>query len=374
MEKKSILDYLDEQAEIKSLLRLNRNKFILSLLNEIGSYLSDDFIVIQEFDLDSNISNFKELFEFFISLCEKKPGKQIALQLISLIILNTENFGIAETTLVKDIMPIILSENFFSQKDDVTKLMNKLINQDLILCFDEKKNIFIKKIKKLFKINIFDILKIMVYFFSDNSKEELINYTLKNLKENYKNIIVTDSIFKPLNSPNLDYIHCLNQLLSLPFTDKDMKIIEYEKTQFLMREPSQDELIAYINEDSSHKSKKSEKKENPKIASENNSIEQNPSNIQQQSLSWETLDYNQLSPITKFLFEEVKKNKDQLEKNNEQQKNSKDELQNIKEELQKVKAQGEKNKREIESLKQDLMNIKIRISVLETELKNPLSF
>ncbi len=360
MEKKSILDYLDEQAEIKSLLRLNRNKFILSLLNEIGSYLSDDFIVIQECDLDSNISNFKELFEFFISLCEKKPGKQIALQLISLIILNTENFGIAETTLIKDIMPIILSENFFSQKDNVTKLMNKLTNQDLILCFDEKKNIFIKKIKKLFKINIFDILKIMVYFFSDNSKEELINYTLKNLKENYKNIIVTDSIFKPLNSPNLDYIHCLNQLLSLPFTDKDMKIIEYEKTQFLMREPSQDELIAYINEDSSHKSKKSEKKENPKIASENNSIEQNPSNIQQQSLSWETLDYNQLSPITKFLFEEVKKNKDQL--------------QNIKEELQKVKAQGEKNKREIESLKQDLMNIKIRISVLEAELKNPLGF
>ena len=200
----------------------------------------------------------------------------------------------------------------------------------------------------------------MVYFFSDNSKEELINYTLKNLKENYKNIIVTDSIFKPLNSPNLDYIHCLNQLLSLPFTDKDMKIIEYEKTQFLMREPSQDELIAYINEDSSHKSKKSEKKENPKIASENNTIEQNPSNIQQQSLSWETLDYNQLSPRTKFLFEEVKKNKDQL--------------QNIKEELQKVKAQGEKNKREIESLKQDLMNIKIRISVLEAELKNPLGF
>ena len=359
MEKKSILDYLDEQAEIKSQLRLNRNKFILSLLNEIGSYLSDDFIVIQEFDLDSNISNFKELFEFFISLCEINPGKQIALQLISLIILNTENFGIAEKTLVKDIMPIILSENFFNQKDNVTKLMNKLTNQDLILCFDEKKNIFIKKIKKLFKINIFDILKIMVYFFSDNSKEELINYTLKNLKENYKNIIVTDSIFKPLNSPNLDYIHCLNQLLSLPFTDKDMKIIEYEKTQFLMREPSQDELIAYINEDSSHKSKKSEKKENPKIASENNSIEQNPSNIQQQSLSWETLDYNQLSPRTKFLFEEVKKNKDQLEKNNE---------------LQKVKDQGEKNKREIESLKQDLMNIKIRISVLEAELKNPLGF
>ena len=374
MEKKSILDYLDEQAEIKSQLRLNRNKFILSLLNEIGSYLSDDFIVIQEFDLDSNISNFKELFEFFISLCEKKPGKQIALQLISLIILNTENFGIAETTLVKDIMPIILSENFFNQKDNVTKLMNKLINQDLILCFDEKKNIFIKKIKKLFKINIFDILKIMVYFFSDNSKEELINYTLKNLKENYKNIIVTDSIFKPLNSPNLDYIHCLNQLLSLPFTDKDMKIIEYKKTQFLMREPTQDELIAYINEDSSHKSKKSEKKENPKIASENNSIEQNPSNIQQQSLSWETLDYNQLSPTEKFLFEEVKKNKDQLEKNNEQRKNEKDELQNIKEELQKVKDQGEKNKREIESLKQDLMNIKIRISVLEAELKNPLGF
>ena len=363
MEKKSILDYLDEQAEIKSLLRLNRNKFILSLLNEIGSYLSDDFIVIQEFDLDSNISNFKELFEFFISLCEKKPGKQIALQLISLIILNTENFGIAETTLVKDIMPIILSENFFNQKDNVTKLMNKLINQDLILCFDEKKNIFIKKIKKLFKINIFDILKIMVYFFSDNSKEELINYTLKNLKENYKNIIVTDSVFKPLNSPNLDYIHCLNQLLSLPFTDKDMKIIEYKKTQFLMREPTQDELIAYINEDSSHKSKKSEKKENPKIASENNTIEQNPSNIQQQSLSWETLDYNQLSPITKFLFEEVKKN-------NEQQKK-------IKEELQKIKDQEEKIKCEIKSLKQDMMNTKIRISFFETELKkikNQLDF
>ena len=117
-----------------------------------------------------------------------------------------------------------------------------------------------------------------------------------------------------------------------------------------------------------------EKKENPKIAPENNSIEQNPSNIQQQSLSWETLDYNQLSPRTKFLFEEVKKNKDQLEKNNEQQKNTKDELPNIKEELQKVKAQVEKNKREIESLKQDLMNIKIRISVLEAELKNPLGF
>ena len=47
----------------------------------------------------------------------------------------------------------------------------------------------------------------------------------------------------------MDYILCLNQLLSLPFTDKDMKIIEYEKTQFLMREPSQDELIAYINEE-----------------------------------------------------------------------------------------------------------------------------
>ena len=119
------------------MLLLKKNRFILSMLNGIGFYLNRDFIAIKEFDLEANISNFKELFDFFISLCEKKLAKNIALRLISLIILNTEEFGIAHETLIKDLMQIILSENFLSKGDNVIKLMNKLTNQNLILCLSK---------------------------------------------------------------------------------------------------------------------------------------------------------------------------------------------------------------------------------------------
>lgn len=67
---------------------------------------------------------------------------------------------------------------------------------------------------KLFGMNIMTLFELMTYFFYDNINEDLLYFTINELKENYPKLIISDSITDLENIKNID-INYLNQLLTL---------------------------------------------------------------------------------------------------------------------------------------------------------------
>lgn len=58
------------------------------------------------------------------------------------------------------------------------------------------------------------LFELMTYFFYDNINEDLLYFTINELKENYPKLIISDSITDLENIKNID-INYLNQLLTL---------------------------------------------------------------------------------------------------------------------------------------------------------------
>ena len=63
-------------------------------------------------------------------------------------------------------------------------------------------------------MNIMTLFELMTYFFYDNINEDLLYFTINELKENYPKLIISDSITDLENIKNID-INYLNQLLTL---------------------------------------------------------------------------------------------------------------------------------------------------------------
>ena len=147
---------------------------------KIGCYLSKEFIKIKDFDMDANLTNFNELFDYFSSLCENLPEKKITLHLVSLIILNTNELSEEYQYLINNVMKIILTDNFLKNKENVNSLMNKLLNEDLKKCLKKDQILFIDLCKQFCGISIIELFELMTYFFSSNSEEDLLNYCLRN--------------------------------------------------------------------------------------------------------------------------------------------------------------------------------------------------
>ena len=83
MKENNILETLEKDIEIKSLMLLKKNKFIINLLNSIIGSFDINFPKLEEFDLEANLQDFNDLFDYLYSLCENKSVKNIALHLIS---------------------------------------------------------------------------------------------------------------------------------------------------------------------------------------------------------------------------------------------------------------------------------------------------
>lgn len=333
----SIFKTLNDKADKASLLLFHKNSYIMNLLNQIGSYLNKDFIKIKDFDMDANLSIYNELFDYYSSLCEEEPEKKIALHLISLILLNTDEINNNYQCLINTIMTIILTKNFLKNKKNVSDLMSQLLNQDLKLCLTKEQNTYIDLYKKLCRINIMELFELMAYFFSDNSKEELLNYSIRIFIIKCPKLIIDDSTYNSLNLKYNVFMDCLNQLLSLLFPDVDMKILEFLNNKFIIRNPSIDELTKYIKKDSSKITKKE-----PKMQEKSELLHSQTLYDQDQSeISWKNLNIYKKSPLERFLLKELKKINSELKKTNSK----------------------------LEKLKQEMMNTKIRTSLLETDLK-----
>ena len=80
--------------------------------------MSKHFVIIREFNLDVNLTNFNELFDYFCSLCDKKPEKKVSLHLISYIILQTKDLNEYYQNLINDIIEIVLTDNYLNNKDN----------------------------------------------------------------------------------------------------------------------------------------------------------------------------------------------------------------------------------------------------------------
>lgn len=335
--KNEILKAIEEKADKESQLRLQRNTIIMDILNRIGRYLSKDFIQIKEFDIDANFDNFCELFEYFVNLCDHNPEKRISVHLISIILLTIEELDQKYQNLINNIMKIVLSDNFLDDEKEMFNLMNQIIENDLKLCMNKEKYTYINNCLKLFGMNIINLLDTMIFIFPEDNNEQLLINTIKNLRERFPKLIISNSVDDSLKIKNADYINCLNQLLDIFFSDdddEDLKTIVFEKNKFFMRNPTNDELMKHFNEDSpQRKEKKPKNHGNGQDTSKQIHNGNNAPKIQT-TLSLESLDYNQLNPVELLLLNELLKTNEQIEK-----------------------------------LKNDNMNSKIRIGILESDLK-----
>ena len=51
----SILEIIEQRAEADAKVLLSKNKFILNILNSIGSFLDKNFDKIKEFNIEANV-------------------------------------------------------------------------------------------------------------------------------------------------------------------------------------------------------------------------------------------------------------------------------------------------------------------------------
>ena len=76
----------------------------------------------------------------------------------------------------------------------------------------------------------------------------MLYFTFKMILENYKNIIISEDIFKSAEVNGSINLNDLNQLLLLNFKD-EQNIIFFEQSKFQIKVPNEDELYAYIKGD-----------------------------------------------------------------------------------------------------------------------------
>ena len=331
MQKENLdLKLIDQEIEKENELLLKKNTFILKVLNKIGYSLSKNFVKISHFNLDVNLTDFNELFDYFYSLCEKNPEKDMCLHLISYVILQTKDLNENYQNLINDIMEVVLIDNYLNNQDNRFKLLDKLIENDLKLCLSKEQNSFIMNYSKLFGLNIIILFEIMTYFFSDNMNKDLLCFTIKDLKKNYPELIISDSI-TDLEHIDINY---LNQLLSLKFSNNS-NILIFENSKFIIRKPTSNELLNYFNEDFEDKKQTKPKNVKSKKLKKQIKEENKDSNTQvNREISLQNIDYNKLTVIEKYLINELNKIKE-----------------------------------EIETLKNEMKNSKMRIGMLETDLK-----
>ena len=331
MQKENLdLKLIDQEIEKENELLLKKNTFILKVLNKIGYSLSKNFVKISHFNLDVNLTDFNELFDYFYSLCEKNPEKDMCLHLISYVILQTKDLNENYQNLINDIMEVVLIDNYLNNQDNRFKLLDKLIENDLKLCLSKEQNSFIMNYSKLFGLNIIILFEIMTYFFSDNMNKDLLCFTIKDLKKNYPELIISDSI-TDLEHIDINY---LNQLLSLKFSNNS-NILIFENSKFIIRKPTSNELLNYFNEDFEDKKQTKPKNVKSKKLKKQIKEENKDSNTQvNREISLQNIDYNKLTVIEKYLINELNKIKE-----------------------------------EIETLKNEMKSSKMRIGMLETDLK-----
>ena len=406
----SILEIIEQRAEADAKVLLSKNKFILNILNSIGSFLDKNFDKIKEFNIEANVEVLQIFHEYFFDKCKNSEEMWTSLDIIFSLIRKYEYLDENKENLITELMTIF-SEKKFTNNEKVS-FMEKLLKNNLKLCLKKEQYEFLTGYNQLFLLELSEFLDILFFIISDDNDQHLTKRVLEVLRKNFQNVIIPESLIETLNFEPGNSCKYLNQLIRLNLEVDEQHVLFFENSLFKLRRSSIDECLEYINESSKKKTSKSKKakKKNKKEEQKNKEGEEknkkevskneedNAKNIpinnkasqditNDQIFNDLNIDINNIvDPIQKYLLSKIEKlnhkleelnqvkselaeTKDKLSIINEESAAAKKESEEAKKESAAAKKESAETKTELEKVKKANMSMQVKISNLELDLK-----
>ena len=403
----SILEIIEQRAEADAKVLLSKNKFILNILNSIGSFLDKNFDKIKEFNIEANVEVLQTFHEYFFDKCKNSEEMWTSLDIIFSLIRKYEYLDENKENLITELMSIFSEKKF--TKNEKVSFMEKLLKNNLKLCLKKEQYEFLTGYNQLFLLELSEFLDILFFIISDDNDQHLTKRVLEVLRKNFQNVIIPESLIETLNFEPGNSCKYLNQLIRLNLEVDEQHVLFFENSLFKLRRSSIDECLEYINDSSkkktskSKKAKKKNKKEeqknkegeeknkkevskneedNAKNISINNKASQDITN--DQIFNDLNIDINNIvDPIQKYLLSNIEKLNKELNQVKSELTETKDKLSIINEELAAAKKESEaakkksaaakkesaETKTELEKVKKANMSMQVKISNLELDLK-----
>ena len=396
----SILEIIEQRAEADAKVLLSKNKFILNILNSIGSFLDKNFDKIKEFNIEANVEVLQTFHEYFFDKCKNSEEMWTSLDIIFSLIIKYEYLDENKENLITELMTIF-SEKKFTNNEKVS-FMEKLLKNNLKLCLKKEQYEFLTGYNQLFLLELSEFLDILFFIISDDNDQHLTKLVLEVLRKNFQNVIIPESLIETLNFEPGNSCKYLNQLIRLNLEVDEQHVLFFENSLFKLRRSSIDECLEYINDGSKKKTSKSKKakKKNKKEEQKNKEGEEknkkevskneedNAKNIpinnkasqditNDQIFNDLNIDINNIvDPIQKYLLSNIEKLNQELNQVKSELAETKDKLSIIneesaaaKKESADAKKESEETKTELEKLKKANMSMQVKISNLELDLK-----
>ena len=396
----SILEIIEQRAEADAKVLLSKNKFILNILNSIGSFLDKNFDKIKEFNIEANVEVLQTFHEYFFDKCKNSEEMLTSLDIIFSLIIKYEYLDENKENLITELMTIF-SEKKFTNNEKVS-FMEKLLKNNLKLCLKKEQYEFLTGYNQLFLLELSEFLDILFFIISDDNDQHLTKRVLEVLRKNFQNVIIPESLIETLNFEPGNSCKYLNQLIRLNLEVDEQYVLFFENSLFKLRRSSIDECLEYINDSSKKKTSKSKKakKKNKKEEQKNKEGEEknkkevskneedNAKNIpinnkasqditNDQIFNDLNIDINNIvDPIQKYLLSNIEKLNQELNQVKSELAETKDKLSIIneesadaKKESAAAKKESEETKTELEKVKKANMSMQVKISNLELDLK-----
>ena len=399
----SILEIIEQRAEADAKVLLSKNKFILNILNSIGSFLDKNFDKIKEFNIEANVEVLQTFHEYFFDKCKNSEEMWTSLDIIFSLIIKYEYLDENKENLITELMSIFSEKKF--TKNEKVSFMEKLLKNNLKLCLKKEQYEFLTGYNQLFLLELSEFLDILFFIISDDNDQHLTKRVLEVLRKNFQNVIIPESLIETLNFEPGNSCKYLNQLIRLNLEVDEQHVLFFENSLFKLRRSSIDECLEYINDSSKKKTSKSKKakKKNKKEEQKNKEGEEknkkevakneedNAKNIpinnkasqditNDQIFNDLNIDINNIvDPIQKYLLSKIEKLNHKLEELNQVKSElaeTKDKLSIIneesaaaKKESAAAKKESAETKTELEKVKKANMSMQVKISNLELDLK-----
>ena len=304
----SILDSLDINAEKESLALMNKNDFVLKIINKIGTALDKKYKEIKEFDFEANIEDFFKLFDYFYSLCDEKEkslDKHVALYFISTMITQNSNIDDNCKNIINKVMEIIVQNDYLKDKKKRDNLMIDLINGFKPL-LSEELNKYMQNYRKLFGFDIATLFELLIHFLTnvDTGNEDILYFAFKALTKRYKKLVISSAILDSKEVKASISIGSLNELLQLKLKN-EQKIIVFENSHFLIRDLNIKELDDFIKGDFLQKIKNYKYGNLGKDDDSDTDEDKIKDSPKSEEIPFENVDIDSLEPSYKSIYRKV---------------------------------------------------------------------
>ena len=241
----SILEIIEQRAEADAKVLISKNKFILNILNSIGSFLDKSFDKIKEFNIEANVEVLQTFHEYFFDKCKKSKEMWTSLDIIFSLIRKYEYLDENKENLITELMTIF-SEKKFTNNEKVS-FMEKLLKNNLKLCLKKEQYEFLTGYNQLFLLELSEFLDILFFIISDDNDQHLTKLVLEVLRKNFQNVIIPESLIETLNFEPGNSCKYLNQLIRLNLEVDEQYVLFFENSLFKLRRSSIDECLEYIS-------------------------------------------------------------------------------------------------------------------------------